>query len=346
VWLVQGIWCKGWSGYEWRLKTEDSADYGFRQPRWDGSLLAGRILLVWAEQGRGDTLQFIRYVPLLRRLGNRVIVQCQPRLKPLLSAILGKDDLVARGAPLPPFQVQVPLLSLPGLMRTNPLNVPANIPYLQVCTELTQLWQHELYVSGVRSPVSGVRALSSDTGLRTPDSGRILRIGIAWNGSDKYRYNRQRAVPLTFFRRLARIPGVQLFSLQKGPGKEQLQSVVCETPNNRHTTTESLAVVDLDDRLDETTAAFMDTAAVMNNLDLVITCDTAVPHLAGALGIPAWLALPLSPDWRWLLERDDSPWYPTMRLFRQTRYGCWDDVFDRIAEELQKATTAHDSRDG
>jgi hypothetical protein len=150
-------------------------------------------------------------------------------------------------------------------------------------------------------------------------------LGIAWQGSPSYRYDRQRSIPLAQFAPLAHVPSVQLISLQKGPGKEQLLALADAFP-----------VVDFNNRLDEAAGAFTDTAAIMSSLDLVITSDTALPHLAGALGIPVWIALPFVADWRWLLEREDSPWYPTMRLFRQTRLNQWEDVFERMAEELRQ----------
>ena len=156
------------------------------------------------------------------------------------------------------------------------------------------------------------------------DAGLGLKVGIAWQGTPTYRHDRLRSIPLARFESLARLPGIKLISLQKGPGTEQLQAMASK-----------FSVVDLG-TLDEAAGGFMDTAAVMKNLDLVISSDTAVAHVAGVLGIPVWVALQIVPDWRWLLEREDSPWYPTMRLFRQTRYGDWDGVFNRMAEELKK----------
>src|SRR6185312_13510586 len=154
---------------------------------------------------------------------------------------------------------------------------------------------------------------------------RSFKVGIAWQGSQKYRWDHKRSPPLAQFEPLARVPGVQLYSLQKGHGSEQLGQVA-----------HRFAVVDLGGRLDETAGPFMDTAAVMKNLDLVISSDTAIPHLAGALGVPVWVALPFVPDWRWLLDRSDSPWYPTMRLFRQKRPGDWVGVFAEIHAALSE----------
>jgi hypothetical protein len=152
-----------------------------------------------------------------------------------------------------------------------------------------------------------------------------FRVGIAWQGDPSYRWDRDRSIPLRHFAPLGRVAGVRLISLQKGPGMEQLREVSGLFP-----------VIDLGPRLDESAGAFMDTAAAMKNLDLVITSDTAVAHLAGAMGVPVWLALAFAPEWRWLLEREDSPWYPHMRLFRQSRRGDWEGVFARMAGELRR----------
>jgi hypothetical protein len=216
----------------------------------------------------------------------------------LVASASGIDQLVPREATPARFDAQAPLLSLPGILRTTLPTIPAAVPYLHADPSLVEQWRRETKVTGG------------------------LRIGIAWQGGPRHPYDRQRSIPLSYFTRLSKIPGVFLFSVQKGPGTEQMDSLC--------------PVRDLSDQLDHTSGAFMDTAAVMNNLDLVISCDTAIPHLAGALGVPVWLALSLVPDWRWLLQREDSPWYPTMRLFRQTRPGNWDDVFERIAAELRK----------
>jgi tetratricopeptide (TPR) repeat protein len=324
LWLLEAKWEKGWLEFEWRWETKGFTRYTFSQPLWDGSPLASRTLLVPGEQGLGDTLQFIRFVQWLRQRGKRVIAVCQPALWPLLAKSLGQKDLVAAGAPLPAFDVYAPLFSLPRILKTTDSTVPADIPYL---------------TSGVRCPVSGVKTIPSshtglrtphsgpilDTGRRTPDAGRCLRIGISWQGSLTYGYDRQRSVPLTEFAAIADVAGVQLVSLQKGPGTEQLKAL----------DDGAIQVLDLGSCLDEESGAFVDTAAVMQHLDLVISSDTAIAHLAGALGVPVWVVLPLVPDWRWLLHREDSRWYPSMRLFRQTQYCEWTDVFRRIVEELR-----------
>jgi hypothetical protein len=277
---------------------------------WDGADLGGRTILLHAEQGLGDTIQFMRYVPLVKERNAHVIVECPQSLVPLLTGFPGCDRLVANGTALPTFDVHSPLLSLPRILHTVLETIPAAIPYL----------------SGVRCPVSGVRRWAGfDTGHRTPDTG--LTVGIAWQGAPGFRNDRQRSIPLKQFAPLARVEGVRLVSLQKGPGTEQLS-------DNRQLATDNFHVAVLGEYIDETAGAFMETAAVMCRLDLVITSDTSIAHLAGALGVAVWVALPFVPDWRWLLDRPDSPWYPTMRLFRQKRYGDWPGVFENMAQEL------------
>jgi hypothetical protein len=208
---------------------------------------------------------------------------------------------VTLGEPPPSFDVHVPLLSLPGLLGTTPSSIPADVPYLRADPRLVRRWRKEL------KPLAG------------------FRVGIVWQGNASNKRDHLRSVALPLFEPLARVPGVRLVSLQKGPGSEQAAQA-------------GFGVLDLSGRLDEESGPFMDTAAVLANLDLLVSVDTAVAHLAGALGVPAWLALPLAPDWRWLLGREDSPWYPSLRLFRQCRPGDWDDVFRRIAAALPQRT--------
>jgi tetratricopeptide (TPR) repeat protein len=300
AWLQMGDYERGWPEYEWRWQTEDFTPRSFRQPRWDGAPLAGRAILLHAEQGLGDTIQFIRYAPLVQERGGVVLVEAPARLLPLLTRCPGIDRLTARGAPLPEFDVEAPLLSLPALFNTTLDTVPAPIPYLSAEPERLAHWRGE------------VRALSG------------LKIGIGWRGSPTYRGDRQRSMPVRHFGPLAQVPGVRLVSLQKGPGAEELKDIPTEWN-----------VLDLSPRLDEGGGAFMDTAAVVAQLDLVLCSDTSVAHLAGALGVPVWLALPFAADWRWGLKGETTPWYPKMRLFRQRRAGDWDEVFGRMAEELQ-----------
>ncbi len=296
--LAQGAFEKGWTEYEWRrqIKKYRGSMRQFAQPLWDGRDLEGKTILLHAEQGIGDVVQFVRYAPLLKKRGGIVVFECPVHLTRLLAGLAGVDQIIPAGTPLPDFDVHLPLLSAPALFGTTLSTIPAEIPYLTAEPDLVERWAHELE--------------KSDGGLP-----RRLRIGITWQGNPKHGGDRQRSFPLACFEPLGRIDGVRLFSLQKGPGSEQLAQLAGR-----------FSVIDLGPRLD----SFADTAAVMKNLDLIVTADTSPAHVAGALGVPVWVGLPLVPDWRWLLSREDSPWYPTMRLFRQTQAGDWHGVFERM----------------
>jgi tetratricopeptide (TPR) repeat protein len=298
--LLQGDLERGWAEYEWRWRCGDLQLGYDPQRQWDGSPLEGRTLLLHAEQGLGDTLHFIRYAPLLAKRGARVLVVCQARLVRLLAGCPGIDQVLAHGDPLPPFDVYAPLLSVPRLCGTTWASIPADVPYLWADPGLVEQWRQEL---------------AARPGFK---------IGINWQGNPKFRLDKLRSIPLKAFAPLAEVPGVQLVSLQHGAAAE-LGVVASQWP-----------VTDLGGHLDETTGAFMDTAAVMKNLDLVVTPDTVLGHLAGALGVPVWAALAKVPDWRWMLEREDTPWYPTMRLFRQEQRGEWESVFRRMAQAVEQ----------
>jgi len=303
AWLLQGDWARGWPEYEWRWRCAEFTPHGLVAPPWDGTALGGRTILLHAEQGAGDTLQFVRYARLVKERGGLVVLAASERLHPILRTAPGIDRLVPlpREAPPPKFDVHCPLLSLPAAFGTTPETVPAPVPYLHAEPARIARWQKAL------EPVKG------------------FRVGIAWQGSPTMLpYDRWRSVPLDRFAPLARIEGIRLVSLQYGPGSEQLRAAAGRFP-----------IVDLAGELDESAGAFLDTAAAMANLDLVVTCDTALAHLGGALGVPTWLVLAAVPNWRWLLDRDDTPWYPTLRLFRQTRAGSWDEPFQRMAEALE-----------
>ncbi|HWY86484.1 MAG TPA: glycosyltransferase family 9 protein, partial [Gemmataceae bacterium] len=255
--------------------------------------------LLHAEQGLGDTIHFLRYAPLVKERGGTVLLECPPSLQPLLTGIAGVDRFIAAGTPLPPFDVHSPLLSLPGIFGTLLATFPAAIPYLRADSQLIERWRQEL------EPLRG------------------FRIAIAWQGSTTHGGDRWRSVPLAHFETLARVAGVRLLSVQKGAGTDQIAALAGR-----------FDVLDLSEGLDNE-AAFTDTAAVLKNVDLLVTVDSAVAHVAGALGAPVWVVLALTPDWRWLLDREDSPWYPTMRLFRQKRFGDWSEVFERLAAEVR-----------
>jgi tetratricopeptide (TPR) repeat protein len=295
--LLMGDFAAGWPEYEWRWKLPEFTPPAWPQPAWDGSSFAGRTIMLYPEQGLGDALQFIRYAPLVQARGGTVIVVSPRNLIPILSTCAGVDRFVAREEPLPQFDVHASLLSLPGIFHTDLTSIPADVPYLSVAEELVEAWR-------------GVLA----------GDGR-LRVGIFWQGNPGYRGDSYRSFRLSEFAPLAGVAGTRLLSLQKGPGVEQLANA-------------PFAVENLGSRLDEKGAAFCETAAVMKNLDLVVTSDTAIAHLAGALGVRVWVALSFAGDWRWLQDRTDSPWYPTMRLFRQSQWADWPSVFGRMAAEL------------
>jgi tetratricopeptide (TPR) repeat protein len=294
-WLMAGDFEQGWPAFEWRWQLPQYVLPSPRPPRWDGTSLAGRTILLLCEQGLGDVLQFVRYAPLVKERGGTAILQCPEPLLPLLGSCSGVDSLFPVGAALPPADVQAPLLSLPGIFRTNLASIPANIPYLVAPPDRCERWRHRL------------------AGLAG------FKIGIAWQGNLGHKYDRWRSASPEEFAPLAGVPGVRLVSLQTGPGQQQMAGLA-----GRWTLT------DLADELHD----FADTAAAMAHVDLVVTVDTAVAHLAGALGVPVWVALPAFADWRWLLHRTDSPWYPGMRLFRQDTWGDWSGVFQRMATAL------------
>ncbi len=300
--LLKGDFSHGWDEYEWRWKLRGAEPYGrpLSQPLWDGSALHGRTILLHTEQGLGDSIQFIRYARILQERGARVILQCPRLLVTLLARCRGVDHVVPEGAVLPAFDVHAPLMTLPRLFGTTLQSIPAEIPYVSAEPERIAYWRSKL---------------ASVTGLK---------VGIVWRGSAAHRNDRNRSVALTEFARLAELNGVQLISLQRGPGRGELQSLAAQH-----------SILSFDEPPADAEMPFLETAAIIMALDLIVSVDTAPVHLAGALGVPVWCALPFMPDWRWLLRRDDSPWYPTMRLFRQDRRGDWRGVFERMAEALK-----------
>jgi tetratricopeptide (TPR) repeat protein len=300
AWLLTGDYERGWAEYEWRWRSKSFTPRPFEQPAWDGSDPSGRTILVHAEQGLGDTLNFIRYVPRLAERGAQVVLECPPALHRLLSEFAGVERLIKTDEPPPAFDFHVPLLSLPHLLGLSDPAQAAVVPYLFADDELRRMWRREL------ADLEG------------------FKVGINWQGNRQHPKDRQRSIPLALFRPLFEVPGIQWISLQKGYGIEQLESLP-----------ERERILELGSRLDETSGAFRDTAAVVSELDLVITSDTALAHLAGALGAPVWLALSTAPDWRWQLTGDTTPWYPTMRLFRQPRQGDWASVFAEAAAALR-----------
>ena len=305
AWLQMGDFERGWREYEWRLSCRDFAIPPIAAPRWDGSPLEGQTILLYADHGLGDTIQFIRYAPLVRERGGRVIVACQKPIARVVASCPGVEQVVPEGSVLPEFAVHVPLMSLPLAFGTTLSSVPASIPYLSADAALAGLWQARL------------------------GSSRSFKIGVSWQGNPTYRRDRERSFRLAELERLARTPGVELVSFQRIHGVEQLGEIQSK-----------FAVTSIGEELND----FMDTAAAMQSIDLMITPDTSLGHLAGALGVPTWLALSFAADSRWLDRRSDSPWYPSMRLFRQARWGEWGPVFEQMAAELPGFMAAWETR--
>jgi len=295
--LRRGDWPTGWLEFEWRRQSRDHRVPGFGRPLWDGGPLAGKTILLIGEQGLGDTIQFVRLAPLVKERGGRVLLLCQKPLAHLLAGAEGVDQLIPRGERMPKFDVQAPLMSLPGLLGLTRESLPAPEKYLAAEPERAARWREEL------------AALPGK-----------VHVGVCWQGNRKYQGDHFRSIPLAEFEPLAQVAGVTLVSLQKGDGSEQRGEV-------------EFQVVDFGERLDAD-APFADTAAILSELDLLVTSDTAVAHLAGALGAPTWLPLSRAADWRWEASGERSIWYPSMRLFRQRELGDWGDVFARMASGL------------
>jgi Flp pilus assembly protein TadD len=294
--LLIGDFSLGWKEYEWRLKNNAVWPKDVPQIRWGGEQLAGKRILLWGEQGMGDIIQLVRYVPLVAELGGRTVVKCYPALVRVLRGDPRLGQVLAMEDPLPPCDVECPIVSLPMVFKTKLESIPASVPYLTPESALREAWKRKL------SP-----------------SGGDLRVGLVWAGNPNFRDDRTRSLRLEQLAQFGAVRNVQFYSLQKGPPGEQAKN---PPPG--------LNLIDLGPQLDD----FADTAAVMSLMDLIITTDTSIPHLAGALGRPVWLMLQFVPDFRWLLDRDDSPWYPTMRLFRQKTRGDWPGVIGRVTEAL------------
>jgi hypothetical protein len=293
--LARGDLKRGFDEFEWRWKMPELASV-LRQlgkPMWNGGDLRGKRILVHAERGLGDTINFVRYLPMVAGRGGKVIFACHPDLHGLFAKLEGVDDWVKPGAPLPQFDVHCSLVSLPAVMGTTLATIPAKIPYIKTDDSLVQRWLDRL------------------------GADERLKVGLVWSGHDR---SLGRAMTLAEMAPLAEANNVRFISLQKGSAATQAQS----PPGGMEITDWTAELKD-----------FSDTAALVENMDLVITVDTSVAHLAGAMGKRVWIALKRAPDWRWFVDRADSPWYPTARLFRQPRQGDWKTPVAEMAKILR-----------
>jgi Tetratricopeptide repeat/Glycosyltransferase family 9 (heptosyltransferase) len=303
--LARGDYRRGWAEHEWRLKLRPELSGRIQETIWNRDDLRGRTILLHFEYGYGDTLQFIRYAEPVKRRGGRVLVLCQPPLVKLIARCPGVDLACDGSSAAPPCDVHAPLLSLPFLLGTTLDTVPARIPYLIPDRMLAAHWRGEL----------GRQVAAGPDGPQ-----KQFKIGIAWQGNPEHGRDRWRSIPLACFAALAAVPRVKLINLQIAHGLEQF-----------HTPDRTFPVIELAGRQGRD---FDETAAILSNLDLVVCPDTALAHLAGGLGIPVWMGSSTVGDWRHPLGLDHTPWYPTMKIFRQTALGDWQTVFSRMADAL------------
>lgn len=300
--LSKPVWLK----YEYRFVTLNySPQRGYPQELWRGEQpLSGRSIFLHPDQGLGDTLQFIRYVSLLVARGATVHLEVQPPLKALLADFPGAASVIVHGEPLPNFDCHCPLLSLPFAFDTQLDTIPSAVCYLRAPAAKSATWAAQFSTTLASGP---------------------LRVGVVWRGNPKHANDSNRSMPFETFRRLFDLEDCTFVSLQVGPNERESEV----TRHHPHCVDPTAQIND-----------FTDTAAIVENLDLIISVDTSIVHLAGAMGKPVWVLLPYAPDWRWMLERNDSPWYPTMRLFRQTAVGDWSTVLAEVERELRARSTS------
>lgn len=301
LYLLTGDFERGWKEYEWRWTK--SAKRIFRYGKvWEGEPLSGKRIFIYGEQGIGDFIQFVRYLPQLQKMGAKVILECGKALGRLMIHFKGYDRLEIKVDSKDPqlknsFDYHLPIMSLPRMFNSTLDTIPAKVPYLFADKDLKRIWHNKI------------------------ENKNALGVGVVWAGNPSHKGDRRRSVKLSRFSQLKEINGVHLYSLQK-------EAHELWTDEDQ----ETLFTRDFGPQLSD----FADTAAIISNLDLVISVDTSVAHLAGALGKETWVVLPFSPDWRWLTQREDSPWYPSVRLFRQPAPGDWDNVFETVTEALKQ----------
>jgi Tfp pilus assembly protein PilF len=308
--LRAGRFDEGFRHYESRFDRGEPGPRDCAQPVWDGGALSGRTVLVWAEQGFGDVLQFLRFVPEVARRGGRVVLEAPQALVGLAARVAGVAAVHVRGDAPPAFDTHIALMSLPFALALSPDAPALRAPYLRACEALRAHWRERLAVHASKSP-------------------RELAVGLLWAGNPALRNAHERSPGLEVVQPLLAVSGVRWYSLQKGQPRDQLDRV--DVGERLH---------DLDPEI----AHFDDTAAIVSNLDIVVTCDTAVAHLAGALGKPTFVMLPFAHDWRYGLAPHTSAWYPTMRLFRQATRGNWTSVLSNVSQALADAVASLPSR--
>lgn len=303
LFLLQQDFARGWEEYRWRWKCPEMPRPNYRQPIWTGQNLEDKTLLLYTEQGLGDTLHFIRLAALAKKQAKRVLVHGQPVLTNLLKNTGGFDSWIPFSLPInEPFDYHCSLIDLADQFQLTHESIPDQVPYIHAEPYLIDHWR--------------------DWFERLPKA--KVRIGIQWQGNRDHQADTFRSFPIQCFESLSHLPDVQLISLQQGYGSDQANAWAGQSE-----------LIRLPENTDLSNGAFMDTAAILHQLDLIITSDTAIAHLAGAMGRETWLLLSLVPDWRWALRSPSSPWYPSMRLWRQTQQGDWQDVFARVKSELE-----------
>ena len=304
--LLSGDCPAGWPGYQRHADVDETAKRTFIEPLWNGEDISGKKLLVYADQGFGDTIQFVRFLTQIKqRTGATLILECPVELGSLLSDQTAADVLVVEGTPLPEFDLQVPLANLPALLDVTLESLDTSPSYLQAPATLS----YDL-----------------DELLQRADAS-AMKVGLVWQGNRQQARDIVRSCPAENLLPLLDVPGVQFISLQKTEDSQEQPDAL--TSND--------AILDGGSKLND----FRDTAALLSRLDLIITVDTAASHLAGALGRPVWTLLAHAADWRWHLDRSDSPWYPSMRLFRQPEWGAWDQLVAEVAAELRTLSDSH-----
>ena len=309
--LILGDYPRGFREFEYRLQLKDSAKFDPSQPKWTGEPLVGKTLFLVSEQGLGDMIQFVRFAAKVKHLGATILFCCIPPLVKLLSNIPGIDRIVPYGDPMPEYDYYAPLMSVPGIIGTTLEEIPSllSVPYLKPDPDLAAYWTERL----------------------GPRKRGELRVGLAWQGNPDNTMDRYRSIPLKSFVGLSQVPGLRLVSFQRNQGVEQIPPMMAQLP-----------LTCFMDEPGREVDSLLDSAALMSLMDVMISVDSAPVHLAGALGVRTWLLCRKQSEWRWMLDREDSPWYPSIRIFRQTVIGQWDDVIEKVTQELKQLVALAD----